>query len=173
MPRELPNRKRLRLEYFDYNSPGAYFITICTHNRKCTLSKIVGAIHESPLPILTEYGKIVDETINNIPDHLKCSVDQYIIMPNHVHMIIMISSDTKLRAIHESPLRSRSTISKTIGYIKMNATKAIHLSCKDEIVWQRGYYDHVIRDRNDYEKIVKYIYENPVNWFYDELYTKE
>ena len=118
MPRELPNRKRLRLEYFDYNSPGAYFITICTHNRKCTLSKIVGAIHESPL-------------------------------------------------------RSRSTISKTIGYIKMNATKAIHLSCKDEIVWQRGYYDHVIRDRNDYEKIVKYIYENPVNWFYDELYTKE
>ena len=63
--KELPQRKRLRLKNFDYSTPGAYFITICTHNRKCTLSRVVGAIHESPEIELTDYGKITDETIRS------------------------------------------------------------------------------------------------------------
>ena len=172
MTKDFPNRKRLRLQHFDYSSAGAYFITICTHNRKCILSNIVGAIHESPEPILTEYGKILDEIINNIPNHLNCFVDEYIIMPNHIHMIIMIPASQESRAIHESPLQSRSVISKIVGYIKMNTTKEIHKMNQDIIVWQRGYYDHVVRNRNDYEKILKYIYENPLNWFYDELYSE-
>ena len=58
--KELPQRKRLRLKNFDYSTPGAYFITVCTHNRKCTLSRVVVAIHESPELQLTEYGKIID-----------------------------------------------------------------------------------------------------------------
>ena len=84
----------------------------------------------------------------------------------------MIPASQESRAIHESPLQSRSVISKIVGYIKMNTTKEIHKINQDIIVWQRGYYDHVVRNRNDYEKILKYIYENPLNWFYDELYSE-
>ena len=116
--KELPKRKRVRLKNFDYSTPGAYFVTVCTHNRNCTLSHIVGAIHESPL-------------------------------------------------------RGRSVISKTIGYIKMNASKEIHYRYGNVTVWQRGFYDHIIRNRNDYEKISKYIHENPIVWQYDCFYTEE
>ena len=68
MDNELPKRKELRLKNFDYSTPSAYFITVCTHNRKNTLSHIVGAIHETPETKLTKYGEIVDVFINNIPE---------------------------------------------------------------------------------------------------------
>ena len=105
---ELKKRKLLRLKDYDYSSAGAYFITICTHNRKNTLSHIVGAIHESPEPKLTEYGMIIDNVIQKLPTHLKATIDRYVIMPNHVHMIIVIADDEVLRAIRESPLRTNS-----------------------------------------------------------------
>ena len=165
--KELPQRKRLRLKNFDYSTPGAYFVTVCTHNRKCTLSRVVGAIHESPEIQLTEYGKIVDRLINTIPQQSLATIDRYVIMPNHIHLVIMISDSD------ESPLRGRSIISKTIGYIKMNASKEIHNRYGNEMVWQRGFHDHIIRNRNDYEKISKYIYENPIIWQYDCFYTEE
>ena len=171
--KELPKRKRLRLKNFDYSTPGAYFVTVCTHNRKCTLSRIVGAIHESPEIQLTEYGKIVDRLINTIPQQSLATIDRYVIMPNHIHLVIMITDSDELRAIRESPLRGRSVISKIIGYIKMNASKEIHNRYRNETVWQRGFHDHIIRNRNDYEKISKYIYENPIIWQYDCFYTEE
>ena len=171
--KELPQRKRLRLKNFDYSTPGAYFVTVCTHNRKCTLSRVVGAIHESPEIQLTEYGKIVDRLINTIPQQSLATIDRYVIMPNHIHLVIMITDSDELRAIRESPLRGRSIISKTIGYIKMNASKEIHNRYGNEMVWQRGFHDHIIRNRNDYEKISKYIYENPIIWQYDCFYTEE
>ena len=171
--KELPQRKRLRLKNFDYSTPGAYFITICTHNRKCTLSRVVGAIHESPEIELMDYGKITDETIRNIPERYKATVDRYVIMPNHIHLIIIITDGEELRAIRESPLRGRSVISKVIGYVKMNASKGIHDKYDDAVIWQRGFHDHIIRNCDDYEGHVKYIYENPVRWYYDELYTEE
>ena len=171
--KELPQRKRLRLKNFDYSTPGAYFVTVCTHNRKCTLSRVVGAIHESPEIQLTEYGKIVDRLINTIPQQSLATIDRYVIMPNHIHLVIMITDSDELRAIRESPLRGRSVISKIIGYIKMNASKEIHNRYGNEMVWQRGFHDHIIRNRNDYEKISKYIYENPIIWQYDCFYTEE
>ena len=171
--KELSQRKRLRLKNFDYSTPGAYFVTVCTHNRKCTLSRVVGAIHESPEIQLTEYGKIVDRLINTIPQQSLATIDRYVIMPNHIHLVIMITDSDELRAIRESPLRGRSVISKIIGYIKMNASKEIHNRYGNEMVWQRGFHDHIIRNRNDYEKISKYIYENPIIWQYDCFYTEE
>ena len=164
--KELPQRKRLRLKNFDYSTPGAYFITICTHNRKCTLSRVVEIE-------LTNYGKITDETIRNIPERYKATVDRYVIMPNHIHLIIIITDDEELRAIRESPLRGRSVISKVIGYVKMNASKEIHGKYDDAVIWQRGFHDHIIRDRRDYEKIAKYIYENPIRWQYDCFFAEE
>ncbi len=173
MANELPKRKPLRLPHFDYSKPGAYFITICTHNRKNMLSHIVGAFHESPAPELTGQGKIVDRIINHLPSHLGVQIDRYVIMPNHIHLIIIIFNAEHFRAIHESPLRSRSVISKTVGYIKMNASKEIHQQYENKNVWQRGFHDHVIRDQNDYEMIAKYIHENPLKWQYDCFYKED
>ena len=168
----LPNRKKTRLQDFDYSTLGAYFVTVCTHNRKCTLSRVVGAIHESPEIQLTEYGKIVDRLINTIPPQSLATIDRYVIMPNHIHLVIMITDSDELRAIRESPLRGRSVISKIIGYIKMNASKEIHNRYGNVTVWQRGSHDHIIRNREDYDEHIKYIYENPTRWEFDELYNK-
>ncbi|MBE6577039.1 MAG: transposase [Ruminococcaceae bacterium] len=170
---DFPKRKRLRLQNYDYSTPGAYFITICTNHRKCTLSNIVGAIHESPEIELTEYGEIVDRFINTPSKHSMAKVYQYVIMPNHIHLIVLITNDDALRAIRESPLRGRSIVSKVVGYIKMNASKEIHKKFGNITVWQRGFHDHIIRDKDDYEKISKYMYENPINWQYDCFYTEE
>ena len=117
MDNNLPVRKRLRKLNFDYNTPGAYFITICTYHKKCTLSRIVGAIHESPaekhetvgaihespavnsdfIPHLLPYGKIIDEVINHIPEHYPAYVDRYVIMPNHIHFIIVVKDIEDVR----------------------------------------------------------------------------
>ena len=169
----LPSRKPLRLKGFDYSTPGAYFITFCTHNRKNTLSRIVGAIHESPEIELTSYGKIIDKIINNFPPHLNAAIDKYVIMPNHIHLIIMISNGDATRAIRESPLQSRSVISRTVGYLKMNSSKEIHRRFGDSTIWQRGFHDHIIRDQSDYETIAKYVYENPIRWSSDKLYSED
>lgn len=172
MEKELPKRKNNRLQHYDYSSPGAYFITFCTHNRRNTLSHIVGAIQESPESKLTEHGVILDNVIKNLPTHLNAKVDKYVIMPNHVHIIVVITNDDALRAIRESPLRVRSILSKTVGYIKMNASKNIHKLYGGEHIWQRGYHDHIIRNRADYDRITKYIYKNPLTWQYDCFYTE-
>ena len=161
------------MSHYDYNTPGAYFLTFCTHNRKCFLSRIVEAIHESPESRLTTCGKIVETVMQNIPTHLPVKIDRYVIMPNHVHLIAVITDDDALRAIHESPLQSRTIMSKLVGYIKMNASKAIRQHYGDIAVWQRGYYDHVIRNQEDYVALAEYIQTNPLRWELDKLYSKE
>ena len=173
MENQLPLRKPLRMSHYDYNAPGAYFLTFCTFNRKHFLSHIVGAIHESPEPQLTTCGKIVDAVMQNIPAHLHVTIDRYVIMPNHVHLIAVVTEENALRAIRESPLRSRTIMSKLIGYIKMNASKAIRQHYGDVTVWQRGYYDHVIRNQEDYVALAEYIQTNPLRWELDKLYTEE
>ena len=172
MENKLPVRKNLRLREFDYNTPGAYFITFCTHNRSNILSRIVGAIQESPVSQLTACGVIVDAVIQSIPEHLHVTIDRYVIMPNHVHLIVVIAESDVLRAIRESPIQGRSIVSKAVGYIKMNASKAIRQQYGDVTVWQRGYHDHVIRNQDDYEMIAKYIHENPLRWELDKFYSE-
>ena len=162
----------MRLREFDYNTPGAYFITFCTDNRSNILSRIVGAIQESPVSQLTACGVIVDAVIQSIPEHLHVTIDRYVIMPNHVHLIVVIAESDVLRAIRESPLQGRSIVSKAVGYIKMNASKAIRQQYGDVTVWQRGYHDHVIRNQDDYEMIAKYIHENPLRWELDKFYSE-
>ena len=173
MENQLPVRKPLRMSHYDYNTPGAYFLTFCTHNRKHFLSCIVGAIHESPEPQLTACGKILDAVMQNLPAHLHVTIDRYVIMPNHVHLIAVITEEDALREIRESPLQSRSIMSKLIGYIKMNASKAIRRHYGDVTVWQRGYYDHVIRNQEDYVALAEYIQTNPLRWELDQLYAEE
>ena len=165
MENELPKRKRLRLDGFDYNSPGAYFVTICTHNRINIFSRIEPSNNELKL---SEYGQIVDWYINNIPERYGIQIENYVIMPNHIHLLVLIAE----REIRESPLQSRSVLSKFVGYIKMNATKQIHASGNNKNVWQRGYHDHIVRNREDFQNIFNYICVNPDRWETDCLYTK-
>ena len=173
---ELPKRKNSRLKDYDYSSAGAYFLTICTHNRRKLLSDVVGAIHESPETIydlsetkLTKCGKIVDKNINDAEKRFDVKIVTYVIMPNHIHLIVFIDD---MRAIRESPLQARSLISKIIGYIKMNSSKEIHTFLPDKKIWQRNYYDHIIRDENDYLNIMEYIQTNPGKWAEDRFYTE-
>ena len=174
MSENLPKRKDIRLKNYDYSECGAYFITICTKERRKILSNIVEAIHESPeMDIqLTEYGKIVDKYIKISKTRFKIEINHCIIMPNHIHLIIEIIPND-VRAIRESPLRLRSVVSQVVGFIKANTSKDIHKINPNIDVWQRGFYDHVIRNKRDFEEISKYIYENPLKWQFDELYCEE
>ena len=166
---ELPKRKNTRLPEFDYNTPGVYFITVCTYNKKKILSRIVGAIHESPVVQLTENGKIVDYYINNLEKRFGVGVDNYVIMPNHIHLMISVDE----RAIRESPLRERSIISKVIGYLKMNVSRDMHKKGYYGEIWQRSFYDHIIRNDMDYQSIWQYIYGNPSKWLEDCFYVED
>ena len=168
---DLPKRKPTRLKGYDYSQNGAYFITICTHNRKCLFSNIVGAIHELPENKLTPYGEIAKQIIEILPDRFNVSIPNYVIMPNHIHLIIEINNDNEKRAIRESPLQyHRSVIDKIIGFLKMNVSKKIHNTDKEKI-WQRSYHDHIIRSNKDYHKIWKYIDTNVIRWEKDCFYN--
>ena len=164
----LPKRKPTRLKNYDYSSDGYYFITICSHNRKNLFSNIVGAIHESPENQLNKNGKIINCYIKQLASRFGLTVDKYVIMPNHIHLIIAIDE----RAIRESPLQKRSFISKAIGYLKMNVSRDIHKNGYLYTVWQRSFHDHIIRGESDYLKIWNYIDTNPQKWKEDCFYTE-
>ena len=169
----LPKRKPTRLKGYDYSTTGAYFITICTHNRKCLFSNIVGAIHELPENKLTKYGEFAEQIIKILPDRFNVSIPKHIVMPNHIHLIIEINDDDNNRAVREPPLQyHRSVIDKMVGFFKMNVSKKIHITYSDKI-WQRSYHDHIIRGENDYQKIWEYIDTNPLKWELDCFYNDD
>ena len=167
--KELPKRKPTRLQNFDYNSEGAYFITICTEKRKNILSTISTVGEGSPLPQLSLHGKIVDKWIQDIPNkYQEVSVDCYVIMPNHIHLLLSLSKDDGRG--NPSP-----TVDTIVGWFKYHATKEINIQRKTmgERFFQRSFYDHIVRNLEDYREICKYIYENPIRWQFDKLYAEE
>ncbi|MBR5155192.1 MAG: transposase [Clostridia bacterium] len=154
---KLPKRKPTRLKGYDYSTPGAYFITICVKDRKQLLSKIV---EDDAFIVsqnnLSEIGLICDRYINNINiKYENVTVDKYVIMPNHIHLIIFLHGT--MRA--SSPTKNIETI---IRSFKTMVTKEIGNS-----IWQRSYHDHIIRGEKDYQKIWEYIDTNPINWELD------
>lgn len=150
-------RKILRLQNFDYSQNGAYFITICTRDRKQYLCKIVGDdAHIVPQIKLTNYGYIVEKYIKNVP-----GIDKYVIMPNHIHMIIKVKNNGTMWA--SSPT---TAIPQIIKSFKSLVTKQIGFS-----IWQRSYYDHIIRGEKDYLEIWEYIENNPQKWQLDCYYN--
>ena len=151
---DLPKRKPIRLKDYDYSTPGAYFITICVKEHKAILSNInVGANIVRPQEIhLTKYGEIVENAIKNIPKHYSnISVDNYVIMPDHIHLLLQIHTNENGRPL-VAPTINR-VIKQTKGYI----TKQIGSS-----IWQKSFNDHIIRGREDYKSIWEYIENNPL-----------
>ena len=163
-----PKRKRLRLPHFDYSSPGAYFVTICTRDRRCILSDItVGALHEAPEAHvqLTPIGLIVQAVIEALPSRYPdLAVVHFVIMPNHIHLLLQIN-EASLRAN-----QSRSLLAQAIGFLKMNSSRRIHQKYPDLVIWQRSYHEHVIRNEKDYQEIWNYIEGNPSKWAEDRYH---
>ena len=168
--KELPQRKHPRLDNYDYSSAGAYFVTICTQNRRCVLSRIVGrglAPAEASGMEYTSFGKIAEQQLLSLKDrYAYLSVDQYVIMPNHIHVVLILESE----AAGASP---RPTITDIVCAYKSLTTRECKKNGFDGKLFQTSFYEHIIRGREDYEEIVKYIYENPIRWYYDELYNEE
>ena len=151
---EFQERKANRIPEYDYSTCGAYFVTICTQDRKKILSSIVG--DGSPVPKPT--GRIAEEYIRIISEkYPTVSVDQYVIMPDHIHMLLRIDNGTG----NPSP-----TLGNIIGWYKYQVTKQANMQLNNsgEKLFQRSYYDHVIRNQRDYGEIWQYIENNPLKW---------
>ena len=157
---ELRQRKKNRLQGYDYGRAGCYFVTICTKNREHFFGEIVGGdVLIAPHIELSEIGKIVNDTIAIIP-----TVDKYVIMPNHIHIIFRIPSPG------DGPMRTSAPtecIPMVVRFLKRDVTLACGFS-----VWQRGYHDHIIRNEADYRRIWEYIDTNPAKWREDCYYEE-
>ena len=173
--KELPKRKDIRLKNYDYSSPGAYFVTICTENRKNYFWNgsidpqvfdwhSVGAncVRPQNLP-LSDIGNIVlDELERWNQTYPAVSLYSYVIMPNHLHIMVVISADEYGRP------QVAPTVERMAKQFKGAITKKV-----GKPIWQKSFIEHVIRNIKDYETRLNYIYENPIRWYYDELYTEE
>jgi len=167
------HRKSIRLKDYDYSQPGWYYVTICTYNKIL----IFGDIKDGCM-IFNKAGNIADQCWSDIPNHfLHVQLDNYVIMPNHIHGIIVIN---EVGAKNFSPLQQNvnnkfQTPSKTIGSIirgfKIGVTKWFRNNTDIYRVWQRNYYEHIIRDEIDLNRIRKYILENPLKW-QDDTYFR-
>lgn len=159
---DIPIRKQNRLTEYDYSTPNAYFITICTDNRRNLFWTDVGAIIDCHKNVpLSNHGIIVRRSIVDIPKYYPAiSVDHYVIMPNHVHLLLQIHSDSNGRSM------IAPTISTVVRLMKGTVSKQAGFT-----VWQKGFYDHVIRNDSDYQQIWNYIEGNPSKWAEDKLYT--
>lgn len=168
-----PKRMPTRLKDFDYSLNGTYFVTICTQNRKNILSEIVGEgfplPNYEPVVRLSCFGKIVDKWIGQIQNkYPSVSVDCYVIMPNHLHLMLTVAKDDGRG--DPSP-----TVDAVVGWLKFQSTKEINKiqNSLGEKVFQRSFYDHIVRNQEDYEEIGKYIFENPARWQFDKLFNDE
>ncbi|MBR2387438.1 MAG: hypothetical protein IKB02_01575 [Clostridia bacterium] len=169
---EIKNRKTTRLRGADYNRNGAVFLTICTKERRCILSRIVGTgVPDGPYDVeLLPYGKIADKYINQLNDFYDdLSVESYVIM------LIIFIFYCGLKAM-KMDRRGRRSLqrSKTLSLRDFCQRSNVFATKNTEKnIWQYRSNDHIIRNREDYEEHLRYIHENPMRWFYDELYAEE
>ncbi|NUO08167.1 MAG: transposase [Candidatus Brocadia sp.] len=174
---KIHHRRSIRLKEYDYSRNGAYFITVCVYDKKCIFGKIINESVE-----LTHIGKMVNDFWYEIPNHFKNVIlDTFIVMPNHIHGIIIITGDC-MDAVSTppninidngrdgvSPPKWKRTLGQIIGYYKYQTTKIINQMNKTagDHLWQRNYYDHIIRNVDNLNKIREYIIQNPLKWALD------
>lgn len=185
----LKYRRSLRLKDYDYSSAGAYFVTICSQNRQCLLGEIK---HEEM--ILNEIGRIVLSGWNDLPIRFPTiDLDEFVIMPNHMHGIIVLGDNPnanrggwvpppkssggalppqgeKIPPVGEgtSPLQ-KPKLGNIIAYFKYQTSKQINqiYGSPGHRIWQRNYYEHIIRSEKSLAKIREYIVHNPLQWELD------
>ena len=166
MENNLPQRKHPRLDAYDYSTAGAYFITICTQNRRCLLSSIVGR-GLAPAEIqFTTYGHIAQEQLLLLEQRYPAlQIDQYVIMPNHIHAILLLEETT-------GEYRQPSITDIICAYKSLTTRQCKKVQPIDRL-FQTSFYEHIIRGREDYHEIAEYIVNNPRQWELDKLYSAE
>ena len=171
---ELPKRKQNRLQEYDYSTAGAYFITICTHERRNILCEIVpsennvvgAGVLDRPQVRLYPHGVVADKYIRQMDAYYNdLSVEAFVIMPNHIHLLLRISDNG--RSGTPAPTKGNSAIARFVSTLKRFCNKEY-----GENIWQRSYHDHIIRDERDYREIWDYIDDNPRKWAEDRYYTQ-
>ena len=163
----LSYRQSTRLRDFDYAGGGSYYVTICSYERACTFSDVVAEKIE-----LKEIGSIIErEWIATPMIRPGVILDSYVVMPNHMHLTFYSpdSRDGSVGRAATRPYTAPRSLSSIIGQFKSTVTRAVRrLYGKPDLeVWQRGFYDHVIRDNRDLERIREYIRTNPLRWAFD------
>lgn len=188
--KNLPERKMIRLKHHDYSSPGAYFVTICTDKRKrlfwsgafdakkfswCSVG--ANCVRPQNLP-LSRVGKIVFSELekwNATYDTVR--LHSYVIMPDHLHIMVLIFAGAEGGRTQFAPtkendesgkIRFPPTLDRMVKQFKGAVTKKI-----SNPIWQKSFTEHVIRNNEDFETRLNYLYENPVRWYYEGLYTGE
>ncbi len=182
---EKHHRRSIRLKGYDYSRPGAYYVTICVHNRECLFGNITdGKMH------LNEYGKIVQtEWLKSSEIRDEIELDAYQIMPNHFHCIVIIQDVAINRNRGDRPIAPAWPIATTLSSIdpvifkmKPKSLSSLMAGFQSPVtskinqlrgtpkqdVWQRNYFDRIIRNDKELNRIRKYIIENPMKWDMDK-----
>jgi REP element-mobilizing transposase RayT len=159
------DRKSIRLPEYDYSGPGRYFVTVCTADRRCLFGAVAGE-----RMTLNEYGLLVETCWRAIPEHFAhIELDDFVVMPDHVHGIVGIVEP--VGATHGSPPGTargpmRRSLGAIVGTFKTAVGQRINRlrGTAGTAVWQRGYYEHIIRNEQALDAIRRYIAENPLRW---------
>lgn len=173
---ERHHRRSIRLQNYDYASPGAYYITLCVKNRECLFGEIVdGTMRLNP------YGTIVNAVWHGLPNHYPhVELDAWVIMPNHVHGIIVLA-DTPVGAGFKpaptDPAKPAPTATPTKRHGLPEIVRAFKTFSARRIndmrktpgtsIWQRNYYEHIVRSEASLNRIRHYIINNPTRWAVD------
>jgi putative transposase len=172
---KIHHRRSIRLKEYDYSQEGGYFITLCSQNRKCVFGEIKDGVMR-----LSSVGDLAAQCWSEIPAHFEnAELDEFVVMPNHIHGIIILKSlSVGVQYIEprqrREPQRNQfqGIIPKSVGSIirsyKAAVTRQCRLSGFTDFQWQRNYYEHVIRDLDDLARIREYIANNVLQWYYDE-----
>ena len=167
-----PYRKSIRLRDFDYAEPGTYFVSVCARNRVGIFGEVVGGAMR-----LNMYGEIVVDCWRALPKHFRhVQLDEFVVMPNHIHGILVTSD---VGATHASPLRDTDptlrpsgplpgSLGAIVGSFKSAVTNRINrFRDAPGTVWQRNYYEHIIRSNVEMDRIREYVSNNPAEWEID------
>lgn len=166
--KDYPERKRNRLKNYDYSQNGRYFVTICVKNRMEFFGKIING-----KMILNIYGRIVQQSWLDLPNHYKnCHLGQFIVMPNHIHGIVVIKNDIFPVGNGSKPFptmvkRKHGLSEITRGFKTFSSRKINEQNNIMPFAWQKSFYDHIIRSNEDLNRIRAYIFNNPRNWNLD------
>jgi len=162
---KIHHRRSIRLPEYNYSQDGWYYVTLCVLGDKCLLGKLTdGRIQ------LYQYGRIVDDCWKWLAkQYAYVHLDEYVVMPNHLHGIIIIRRGGSLTA-STGNMQKYKPLSRLVGAFKTVSTKQVNIirNTPGRKLWQRNYYEHIIRNEEELYNIRRYITDNPVNWRKDE-----
>jgi putative transposase len=172
------HRRSIRLRGYDYSQAGGYFVTLCTHNKECLFGAVVGDVMQ-----LNDAGRLVQDVWDSLPKHYSfVELDYFVVMPNHIHGIVVLN-DVGARFIapnsglgkenqgwiNQSAMNCAPKLGEIIRAFKARCTHGINqlraVQCVS--IWQRNYYEHVIRNEASLQEIREYISNNPAQWAMD------